>query len=83
MVPCELVDATINNVTTYMVIEHIHLTVVLDSEHFKGCELLEQEIESREIEGFDTTEYLVASGVLITALLYIVYITVTITIQPI
>ena len=56
MVPCKVVEATINNVTTLMVTERIHLTVVLDSEHFKACELLQNEIESQEIEGFNTTK---------------------------
>ena len=40
IVSCEVEGATINNVTTPVVIERIHLTLVLDSEHFKGYELL-------------------------------------------
>ena len=67
MVPCELRKATTNNVASPVAIEHIHLTVVLDSEHFKGYELLEQDKESQRIEGFNTVESLVAIGVLLTA----------------
>ena len=40
IVPCKLRGATINNVTTPVVTERIHLTVVLDSEHFMQYELL-------------------------------------------
>ena len=63
MVPCIIGGATINNTTT----QYLQLPLVLSSEHFNQYELLRQEIERREDEGFDTMECLRTLGELITA----------------
>ena len=54
MVPCNVRGVTINNVMTPVVIDLIHLNVVTDSKHLKYFELLEQENQDLEIEGYDT-----------------------------
>ena len=66
MVPYSLGGATINNVIIPVVTEHIHFTVVKDRENFKGYELLQQEKESQNDEGFDMVESSVTTSVLLT-----------------
>ena len=63
IVPCIIGGPTINNTTT----RYLQLDLVLNSEHFYGYELLQQEIEGRDEEGFDTMDCLRTLGEIITA----------------
>ena len=58
IVPCIIGGPTINNTTT----QYLQLDLVLNSEHFNGYELLRQEIECQEDEGFNTMECLITIG---------------------